>query len=123
MSAGRTDDGEEWDAAPAVVKRKVKKKTETAHNGEWDSASAPSSLLDEKQATPPSSATGNAASASSLQQRGDVDPPLGASGENLDLEALQQKVIELDAQLEVEEQERLIREALLTTTTTQQHST
>lgn len=123
MSGWDFDDSEEWDAAPAVVKKKVKKKTEIARSGEWDSArdQEDATALSKPSLTPtatgPSSDHGHAASASRPQQREHVEPPAGpASVEPVDLEALQQKVSELDAQLEVEEQERLIRAALLTAT-------
>ena len=112
---GDFDDGEEWDAAPAVVhKKKAKKKAEPMNSAEWDDVRAPTAQDD---AAAPSGAP--APPAVPLQQQEEEPPDKLAgftSGETVDLDTLQQKVSDLDAQLDVEEQDRLIREALLAAT-------
>ena len=119
-SWGDFDESEEWDAAPAVVqKKKIKKKTEAVLSGEWGSANARTVQKDAATLSTPSSTAVAAASSApeQRQQQSQQQQPLESTpGETVDLDALQQKVSELDAQLEVEEQDRLIREALLVAT-------
>jgi hypothetical protein len=102
---GGFDEGDEW-GEPVVVKKKATKKkppkeTPPEHEDEWDDTPLSSSPTAAK-----------AAPQRQTSQRPEAAADAVAAGEPLDLDALQQQVSELDAHLEMEEQERLICDAL-----------